>query len=91
MPKTKTTAKTFPCPFTRGRRRFSFLATVLPLMGFILFTFLTAGVAHPGGDTTVQEKNSMVIQQAATALTGAIPPLDASRPARVETFTFGLG
>jgi hypothetical protein len=37
------------------------------------------------------EKGQQTMQQVAPALKPDLPPIDASQPARTETFTFGLG
>jgi len=64
---------------------------VIPFVGLLLITLLTAGVMHSGTDTPIQEKSSLTIEQTAVNQLGGVPSLDASRPSRVETFTFGLG
>ncbi len=38
-----------------------------------------------------QEKGLKAMQQVAPVLKNDLPPIDASQPARTETFTFGLG
>jgi hypothetical protein len=62
--------------------------TLFVIMGIIL---VSAAECRAGSKITYTEKGNQTMQQAATAQSSNIPPLDASQPARVETFTFGLG
>jgi len=74
-----------------GRELLQKIGYLLTLTGLLHFTVLNAGAVSAGVHPTFQEKSAMAAPQTATAPTRNIPPLDASQPARVETFTFGLG
>ena len=63
----------------------------LILMGILLISAFTAAGAQPGSEIALQKKGHQTMSQAAPALKKDLPPLDAVQPARVETFTFGLG
>jgi hypothetical protein len=64
------------------------IATLVGLLGFAL---LSAGSVVAGQDRIAQEKPLMARTENAATTPRTIPPLDASQPARLETFTFGLG
>ncbi len=52
---------------------------------------LTAPAACPAGPEPIPEKGNLPMPQAASAPLTDRPALDTLEPARVETFTFGLG
>ncbi len=87
----KTTSEAFLRWVPAGQSCWPRVGRLLPLVGLLLITFLTAGVVYPGADTTIEEKSSLISQQTAYKQLGDVPSLDASLPSRVETFTFGLG
>jgi hypothetical protein len=65
---------------------------ILLLLGSILgMLSATMTVASEESNRSFGQKGRIAMQQAATAQPGNIPSLDALEPARVETFTFGLG
>jgi hypothetical protein len=67
------------------------IRNLLTLLGLLGISLLTAAGVKAGSTIPFQEKGNQAMQQTATAPLRNLPPLDASQPARVETFTFGLG
>lgn len=63
----------------------------LILLGILLISAFVAHRAGAGSKIMPQEKGLKAMQQVAPVLKNDLPPIDASQPARTETFTFGLG
>jgi hypothetical protein len=61
------------------------------LLGILLISAFIAVGAQAGSEISLQKKGHATMPQAAPAPKKDLPPLDAVQPARVETFTFGLG
>ena len=74
-----------------GRYPSSTKLTALLLGGLVALAALTASLAAAPAPGPVPEKGTNSMQQAATVAVKDVPPLDKSQPARLETFTFGLG
>ncbi len=80
------------CRFMRaGRRRSANLRILLIFLVLLVITCLTSAMASADSNQTSLQKGKDIMQQAATPQMSNIPSLDALEPARVETFTFGLG
>jgi len=80
------------CRFMRaGRRRSANLRILLIFLVLLVITCLTSAMASADSNQTSLQKGKDIMQQAATPQMSSIPSLDALEPARVETFTFGLG
>jgi len=60
-------------------------------MGILVISAFIAAGAQAGSEISLQKKGQQTMPQAAAALKKDLPPLDAAQPARIETFTFGLG
>ena len=56
----------------------------------VISTFIAAG-AQAGREIFLDKKGHSTMPQTAAAHKKDLPPLDAMQPARVDTFTFGLG
>ena len=63
----------------------------LSLLGFLVISVFIAAGAQAGSEISLQKKGHQTMPQVAPALKKDLPPLDAVQPARIETFTFGLG
>ena len=71
---------------TDGRQTRIFLV----LLGILVVSAFIAAGAQAGSEISLQ-KGHTTMSQAAPILEKNLPPLDAVQPARIETFTFGLG
>jgi hypothetical protein len=74
-----------------GRRRSANRGILLFFIVLLVIIGLTAAMASADSNQTSLQKGKDIMQQAATPQMSNIPCLDALEPARVETFTFGLG
>lgn len=63
----------------------------LLLLGFLVISAFIAAGAQAGSEISLQKKGHPTMPQAAPAFKKDLPPLDALQPARIDTFTFGLG
>jgi hypothetical protein len=72
---------------TDGRQTRIFLV----LLGILVVSAFIAAGAQAGSEISLQKKGHQTMPQAAAAFKKDLPPLDAVQPARIETFTFGLG
>jgi hypothetical protein len=64
---------------------------LLILVGILIISAFAAAGVFAGSEISLQKKGHQAMPQAAPALKKDLPPLDAVQPARIETFTFGLG
>jgi len=72
---------------TDGRQTRIFLV----LLGILVVSAFIAAGAQAGSEISLQKKGHQTMPQTAAAFKKDLPPLDAVQPARIETFTFGLG
>ncbi len=84
----------FCCPgrLAQPDRRLALRNWVWLCLGVILLiSAVFPGASQAGSEMTLAKKGQSTMQSVAPTLTQNLPPIDATQPARAETFTFGLG